>query len=148
MSTTEKNHSHKKEHHNPLLSEEKGLLTKKDRQIFMELGFTASSNFLPWEAHAFFGQLMLAEPEEAYPRVGLAHCKIMGGQFEDAHDLLKHQSVLTSSLKDYGIALRGLAFHLEKKPQERDELFNSHQDSLQDNAAAFGFFQVLLTSQL
>ncbi|MFZ4115092.1 MAG: tetratricopeptide repeat protein [Chthoniobacterales bacterium] len=146
MSTTEKNHPHKKEHHDPLPNKETGLLSKKDRQMFMELGFTASSNFLPWEAHALFGQLLLAEPEEAYSRVGLAYCKIMGGQFEDAHDLLKHHSVASSKLKDYGIALRGLAFHLEKKPQKRDALFNSHKDSLQDNAAAFGFFQVLLTS--
>ena len=126
--------------------EQKGLLTKKDRQMFMELGFTASANFLPWEGHALFGQLMLAEPEEAYPRVGLAYCKMMGGQFEDAHTLLKNQIVTSSKLKDYAMALRGLAFHLEKKPQELDALFNSNKDSLQNNAAAFGFFQILLTS--
>ncbi|KAB2643277.1 MAG: hypothetical protein DVB29_06240 [Verrucomicrobia bacterium] len=123
-----------------------GLLTKSDRQMFMELGFTASSNFLPWEGHALFSQLMLAEPEEAYPRLGLAYCKIMGGQFEDAHNLLKNKIVLSSKLKDYGNALRGLAFHLEKKPQELDELFNSNKNSLQENSTAYGFFQILLTS--
>lgn len=126
--------------------EQKGLLTKKDRQLFMELGFTASANFLPWEGHSLFGQLMLAEPEQAYPRVGLAYCKMMGGQFQDAHNLLKDPIVGSSSLKDYAMALRGLAFHLEKKPQELDALFNSNKDSLQNNTAAFGFFQILLTT--
>ena len=125
---------------------ETDLLTKKDRQMFMELGFTASANFLPWEGHALFGQLMLAEPTQAYPRVGLAYCKMMGGQFEDAHNLLKDQVVTTSTLKDYALALRGLAFHLEKRPQELDTLFNLNKDSLEKNIAALGFFQVLLTA--
>ncbi|MCF7729840.1 MAG: hypothetical protein K9M81_05680 [Chthoniobacterales bacterium] len=142
-SPKEKKLSINEEKHRDELQE---LLFKSDRQMFMELGFTASSNFLPWEGHALFGQLMLAEPEEAYPRVGLAYCKIMGGQFADAHDLLKNKVVLSSKLKDYGIALRGLAFHLENKPQERDELFNTNKDSLQDNTAAYGFFQTLLTT--
>lgn len=135
-------HSHQK----PAAEEREGLLTKKDRQMFMELGFTASSNFLPWEGHALFGQLTLAEPHEAYAHVGLAYSKIMGGQFEDAHKLLTGDAVEASTLKDYALALRGLAFLLEKKPQQLNALFESNQDSLQNNAAAFGFFQILLTT--
>ena len=122
------------------------LLTKKDRQMFMELGFTASTNFLPWEGHALFGQLLLAEPAQAYPRIGLAYCKIMGGQFEDAHKLLKNKIVENSSLSDYAIALRGLAFHLAKEPYELEQLFKATQEVLGKNSAAFGFYQVLLTS--
>jgi len=122
------------------------LLTKADRQMFMELGFTASTNFQPWEGHALFGQLLLAEPEQAYPRVGLAYCKIMGGQFEDAHKLLKNKVVENSSLRDYAIALRGLAFHLAKEPHELDQLFNATKETLQENSAAFAFYQILLTS--
>lgn len=122
------------------------IITKKDRQIFMELGLAAFSNFLPWEAHALFGQLTLAEPGEAYPWLGLAYCKMMGGQFEDAHHLLKKEAVLSSQLKDYGTALRALAFHLEKKTTELHELFNSSKEYLESNTTAFGFFQILLTS--
>ncbi len=140
--THHKSHENEKNQDN----QKTGLLDKKDRQMFMELGFTASTNFLPWEAHSLFGQLMLAEPEEAYPRLGLAYCKIMGGQFEDAHKLLNNEIVLSSKLKDYGMALRGLAFHLEKKNTELHDLFNKNQESLESNHTAFGFFNILLTS--
>ncbi len=147
MGTTQRKHTPHNDKNFSLPETEEDLLSREDRQMFMELGFTASTNFLPWEAHALFGQLMLAEPAEAYARIGLSYCKIMGGQFHDAHQLLDQQSVSSSALKDYAVALRGLAFHLEKKFKERDELFNSHENSLQENSAALGFFQVLLTLQ-
>ena len=132
---------------NSSLAEQKNdILTKEDRQMLMELGLTASTNFLPWEGHALFGQLLLAHPEQAYPRVGLAYCKIMGGQFDDAHKLLKNKVVENSSLRDYAIALRGLAFHLAKEPQELDQLFNTTKETLQENSAAFAFYKILLTS--
>jgi hypothetical protein len=125
--------------------EQKELLTRKDRQMFMELGMVASSNFLPWEAHAFFGQLLLADPLAAYPRLGLAHCKIMGGQFEEAHKLLKNEIVETSTLSAFGTVFRALAFHLAKQPKELHELFKTEQEALQKKPEALDFFNTLLT---
>lgn len=119
-------------------------LERKDRQMFMELGLVASTNFLPWEAHALFGQLMIADPLVAYPRIGLAHCKIMGGQFEDAHKLLNNEIVTSSSLRSYGIALRALAFHLAKQPKELQELFKENEELLKKDPSAFHFLTTLL----
>lgn len=122
------------------------LLKKEDRQMFMELGIVATSNFLSWEGHALFGQLLLADPAEAYPRLGLAYCKMMGGQFDEAHKLLKNSILENSPLKDYALALRGLAFHLAKQPEELVKLFKSSESSLQENLPALGMFKTLLES--
>ncbi|MBX9742737.1 MAG: hypothetical protein K2W99_04280 [Chthoniobacterales bacterium] len=134
-------HAEKKSHHQ---QEQKDFLERKDRQMFMELGMVAATNFLPWEAHAFFGQLLHADHLAAYPRIGLAHCKIMGGQFEDAHKLLKEEAVSSSPLKAYGIALRALAFHLAKQPRELNELLQGNQELLNNNPPALQFLKSLL----
>ena len=122
-------------------------LSKEDRQMFMELGFVATSNFLSWEGHALFGQLLLADPEEAYPRIGLAYCKIMGGQFADAHKLLDHPVVESSSLKDFATALRGFAFHLSKEPQKCEKLFKENEKAFEENLVVATLFQNLLDSK-
>lgn len=127
---------------------EPSFLNKEDRQLFMQLGFVATSNFLSWEGHALFGQLLLADPEAAYPRVGLAYCKIMGGQFEDAHKLLHNSIVESSTLSDYGLALRAFAFYLAKQPEKAAKLFSEHQDSLQKNPATIALFQHLLETNI
>ncbi len=123
-----------------------GVLSKEDRQMFMEMGIMASNNIFPWEGHALFGQLLLVEPEEAYPRVGMAYCKIMGGQFAEAHQLLKNKIVTGSSLKDFALALRALAFYLAKQPKELEQLFKDHEESLEKNLPARSMFQNLITA--
>lgn len=122
------------------------LISKEDRQMFMEMGIMAHNNVLPWEGHALFGQLLLAEPQEAYPRVGMAYCKIMGGQFAEAHQLLKSKIVATSPLKDFALALRGLAFYLAKQPKELEQLFKENETPLEKNLAAKNMFQNLITT--
>lgn len=123
-----------------------GLISKEDRQMLMEMGIMASNNVFPWEGHALFGQLLLVEPEEAYPRVGMAYCKIMGGQFAEAHQLLKNKIVTASSLKDFALALRALAFYLAKQPKEIEQLFKENEDSLEKNLPAKNMFQNLITA--
>ena len=127
-------------------SKKEPLLNKEDRQMFMELGLMASNNVFPWEGHALFGQLLLTDPEEAYPRVGMAYCKIMGGQFDEAHKLLQNKVVTSSPLKDYAIALRGLAFHLAKQRHDVDHLFKENESSLEKNLPAWNMFQNLITT--
>ena len=122
------------------------LLKKEDRQMLMEMGIMASNNVLPWEGHALFGQLLLVEPDEAYPRVGMAYCKIMGGQFAEAHQLLKNKIVTSSSLKDFALALRGLAFYLAKQPKEVEQLFKENEEALEKNIPARDLFQNLITT--
>ena len=114
--------------------------------MFMEMGIMASSNVFPWEGHALFGQLLLAEPQEAYPRIGMAYCKIMGGQFAEAHQLLQNKIVTSSSLKDFALALRGLAFYLAKDSKALEQLFKEHQEPLEQNLPARSMFQNLITS--
>lgn len=106
----------------------------------------ASNNVFPWEGHALFGQLLLAEPQEAYPRIGMAYCKIMGGQFTEAHQLLQNKIVTSSSLKDFALALRGLAFYLAKDSKALEQLFKEHQEPLEKNLPARSMFQNLITS--
>jgi hypothetical protein len=118
-------------------------LKKEDRELFMELGFVAASNFLPWEAHALFGQLVLADPEAAYGRVGLAYSKMMGGQFEEAHKLLQHPVVKASKLSAYAVALRGLAFQLEGHSEEMKALFAKDSETLSSAPAAQQLSSVL-----
>ena len=114
--------------------------------MLMEMGIMASNNVLPWEGHALFGQLLLVEPDEAYPRVGMAYCKIMGGQFAEAHQLLKNKIVTSSSLKDFALALRGLAFYLAKQPKEVEQLFKENEEALEKNIPARDLFQNLITT--
>lgn len=135
---------HKAEKKSAPQQEQKDFLGRKDRQIFMELGMLAATNFLPWEAHAFFGQLLYADHLAAYPRIGLAHCKIMGGQFEDAHKLLNDETVSSSPLSAYGVALRLLAFHLAKQAKELDELYQNSLELLESNPPALQFLKNLL----
>ncbi len=123
-----------------------GLISKEDRQMLMEMGIMASNNVFPWEGHALFGQLLLVEPEEAYPRVGMAYCKIMGGQFAEAHQLLKNKTVTSSALKDFALALRGLAFYLAKQQKELEQLFQESEGSLEKNLPAKNMFQNLITA--
>lgn len=123
-----------------------GLINKEDRQMLMEMGIMASNNIFPWEGHALFGQLLLVEPEEAYPRVGMAYCKIMGGQFAEAHQLLKNKIVTSSALKDFALALRALAFYLAKQPKELEQLFKEHEGSLENSLPAKNMFQNLITA--
>jgi hypothetical protein len=134
------------DHHVNTTTTHPGLINKEDRQMFMEMGIMASNNVFPWEGHALFGQLLLAEPEEAYPRVGMAYCKIMGGQFTEAHQLLKNKLVTSSSLKDFALALRGLAFYLAKQPKELEQLFKEHEEALEKNSVAKNMFQNLITA--
>lgn len=137
---------HHSGHHASTASSHTGLLSKEDRQMFMEMGIMASNNVFPWEGHALFGQLLLVEPEEAYPRVGMAYCKIMGGQFAEAHQLLKNKVVTASPLKDFALALRGLAFYLAKQPKELEQLFKEHEGPLEKNLPARSMFQNLITA--
>ena len=137
---------HHSDHHTNTASSHAGLISKEDRQMLMEMGIMASNNVFPWEGHALFGQLLLVEPEEAYPRVGMAYCKIMGGQFAEAHQLLKNKIVASSSLKDFALALRGLAFYLAKQPQELEQLFKEHEGPLEKNLPARSMFQNLITA--
>lgn len=124
--------------------QQKDFLERKDRQMLMELGMLAATNFLPWEAHALFGQLLYADHLAAYPRIGLAHCKIIGGQFEDAHKLLEEEIVSSSPLKPYGVALQALAFHLAKQKKEFHEFFKKNQEFLEAHPAALQFLKNLL----
>ncbi|MBM3856766.1 MAG: hypothetical protein FJ390_02240 [Verrucomicrobia bacterium] len=137
---------HHSTHHTDAATSHAGLISKEDRQMFMEMGMMAHNNVLPWEGHALFGQLLLVEPEEAYPRVGMAYCKIMGGQFAEAHQLLKNKVVTSSSLKDFALALRGLAFYLAKQPKELEQLFKEHEQPLEKNLPARNMFQNLITT--
>jgi len=137
---------HHSQHHPGAATASAGLISKEDRQMFMEMGIMAHNNILPWEGHALFGQLLLAEPEEAYPRVGMAYCKIMGGQFAEAHQLLKNKIVTSSSLNDFAVALRGLAFYLAKQPKELEQLFKEHTEPLEKSLPAKNMFQNLITS--
>lgn len=137
---------HPPSHQTDAASSHAGLISKEDRQMFMEMGLMAHNNVLPWEGHALFGQLLLVEPEEAYPRVGMAYCKIMGGQFVEAHQLLKNKVVTSSPLKDFALALRGLAFYLAKQPKELEQLFKEHEEPLEKNLPARNMFQNLITT--
>ncbi len=137
---------HSNDHTSCSINPPAGLISKEDRQMFMEMGIMASNNVFPWEGHALFGQLLLAEPNEAYPRVGMAYCKIMGGQFAEAHQLLQHKIVASSSLKDFALALRGLAFYLAKQPKEVEQLFKEHEGPLENNLPAKNMFQNLITA--
>lgn len=143
---TQHSADHHSGHHASTAAPHAGLLSKEDRQMFMEMGIMAHNNVLPWEGHALFGQLLLVEPEEAYPRIGMAYCKIMGGQFAEAHQLLKNKIVTTSSLKDFALALRGLAFYLAKQPKELEQLFKEHEGPLEKNLPARSMFQNLITA--
>ena len=137
---------HHSGHHTSTTASPTGFISKEDRQMLMEMGIMAHNNVLPWEGHALFGQLLLVEPEEAYPRVGMAYCKIMGGQFAEAHQLLKNKIVTSSALKDFALALRGLAFYLAKQPKELEQLFKEHDGPLEKNLPARNMFQNLITS--
>jgi len=59
-------------------------LNKEARQIFFQLGTTALNNLLGTHAAALFGALEKAEPDQAYPKLGLGMAYMCVSDFDMA----------------------------------------------------------------
>jgi predicted Zn-dependent protease len=59
-------------------------LSKEARQVFFQLGTTALNNLLGTHAAALFGALEKAEPDQAYPKLGLGMAYLCISDFDTA----------------------------------------------------------------
>lgn len=98
------------------------LFTEDTRRFFYELGMAATVLGKKFESNLLFFNLMEADPEAAYPLLGLGYCRIMAGSFGEAHTLLSDPRVTQSPLAGVGVSLRALAFHLEGREAEKQKL--------------------------
>ena len=77
-------------------------LSKEARQLFFQLGTTALNNLLGTHAAALFGALEKAEPDQAYPKLGLGMAFMCISDFDTAaryfnDDIVQSNSSLAPS---------------------------------------------------
>jgi hypothetical protein len=87
-------------------------LTRELRQLFFQLGVTAASDLKGVEALQMFTALEIAEPDEAYPKVGIGLAAILMGDFEGASNYLQHPVVQNSALAGSASSFQAMAHHL------------------------------------
>jgi hypothetical protein len=105
------------------------LFTDDIRRLFYEVGMAAAVMGKKFEANLLFFNLLEADCDSAYPLLGLGYCRMMAGSFGEAHALLQEPRVVNSPLADVAVSLRALAFHLEGRKAEMDELLKNHPTS-------------------
>lgn len=75
-------------------------LPKETRQLFFQLGTTALNNLQGAHAAALFGALDVAEPDQAYVKVGLGMTYMCCSEHESAARYLSSECVQSSALAD------------------------------------------------
>lgn len=87
-------------------------LEKEMRQLFFQLGATAASDLKGVEALQMFTALEIAEPDEAYPKVGIGLAAILMGDFDGSSKYLQHPIVQNSPLAGSASSFQAMAHHL------------------------------------
>jgi predicted Zn-dependent protease len=88
-------------------------LDKETRQLFFQLGSTALNNLLGTHAAALFGALEVAEPDQAYPKVGLGMTYLCCSEFDTAAEYFNQEVVQNSSLAPSANALLAMSCKLD-----------------------------------
>jgi|688.fasta_scaffold699301_1 hypothetical protein len=88
-------------------------MDKQTRQLFFQLGTTALNNLLGTHAAALFGALEVAEPDEAYPKVGLGMTYLCCSEFDIAARYFNDEIVQNSSLAPSANALLAMSCKLD-----------------------------------
>lgn len=88
-------------------------LDRETRKMFFQLGATAASDLKGVEALMMFTALETAEPDEAYPKVGIGLSAILMGDFHNAASYLTHPTVQTSPLAASANSFLAMAHHLD-----------------------------------
>lgn len=87
-------------------------LSSEARKLFFQIGVTAANNLKGVEALAMFQSLEAAEPDQAYPKVGIGLAAILMGDFQSASDYLTHPLVQSSPLVASANSFLAVAHHL------------------------------------
>lgn len=93
-------------------------LSKDTRKFFFEIGMFAASNRMKSEAARMFSELLKADPDAVYPRIGLGYCQVMSGLFKEGHQTLQHDIVAKSDMADLATCVRALGLQFEGRPEE------------------------------
>jgi hypothetical protein len=87
-------------------------LDREMRKLFFQIGATAANNLKGVEALSLFQALELAEPDQAYPKVGIGLSAILMGDFQSAAEYLSNPIVHESPLAASANSFLALAHHL------------------------------------
>jgi predicted Zn-dependent protease len=88
-------------------------LDKETRQLFFQLGTTALNNLLGTHAAALFGALEVAEPDEAYAKLGLGMTYMCCSEFDTAVQYFTNDVVQNSALAPSANALLAMTCKLD-----------------------------------
>jgi hypothetical protein len=88
-------------------------LDKETRQLFFQLGTTALNNLLGTHAAALFGALEIAEPDQAYVKLGLGMTYMCCSEFDTAAQYFSTEIVQNSALAPSANALLAMTFKLD-----------------------------------
>lgn len=88
-------------------------LDRETRKMFFQIGATAASDLKGVEALMMFSALETAEPDEAYPKVGIGLSAILMGDFQNASTYLTHPAVQSSPLAASANSFLAMAHHLD-----------------------------------
>lgn len=87
-------------------------LDRETRKLFFQLGATAASDLKGVEALKMFNALEIAEPDQAYPKVGIGMLAMLLGDFQGAENYLNHPIVQSSRLATSANSFLAMAHQL------------------------------------
>jgi hypothetical protein len=97
----------------PVLNENPLPLDRKLRVLFYEIGTVGVNNLLGYEAFQLFTELQIAEPDAAYPFVGLGMVGLAAGDAEVCEKNLNHPVVAASALAPFAQGLLAVSHKLQ-----------------------------------
>ena len=104
-------------------------LDREIRQLFFQIGATAASDRKGVDALLMFMALESAEPDEAYPKVGIGLSAILMGDFQGAAKYLSHPAVLSSPLAASANSFLAMAHHLDGNHSAFERAAQSARDT-------------------
>ncbi len=79
------------------------------QRMMAAIGFLASDMGLPDDAEVLFDTLVLLDPDNVYPLLGLAYVKLSRGAAHQALELIRHKVLDKSPGNDLGLAFLSMA---------------------------------------
>jgi hypothetical protein len=97
----------------PVLNENPLPLDRDLRVLFYEIGTVGVNNLLGYEAFQLFTELQMAEPDAAYPYVGLGVVGLATGDMEISRNNFTHPVVASSALAPFAQGLLAICHKLQ-----------------------------------
>lgn len=87
-------------------------------KLMVCIGFLAVDIQLPDEAELLFSSLLMLEPDDVNPLLGIAYTKLCIGSAHEALDVIRNKVLNNSPGNDLGLAFLSVAYNALDRPEE------------------------------